>query len=395
MTGTWMQVMAQSWVVTTLTTSATILGLVNFAMGLPMVALSIYGGIMADRMDRRRILFATQIVQILLAVLVGWLVETGQIQIWQLVIVAFVLGVSGSFEMPAAAALVPELVPREHIAKAVTFDRAIFHGTRLIGPALGGYVISMWNTAAAFYLNAFSFMALIVALFSLPPPLANGNGKEGKGDNGMKEGWAHVKGDRPTVAMISVMAAVTVLVFPLMVVMLPLYARKELGLASEQLGFLMGASSVGSFTGALSLLALPRHRRCLLMVVASTVVGVAMIALSQAHSFATAGVALVFQSLGVSTIIGLANIIVQERAPSPIRGRVSAVASLSFFGLMPFASLGVNTVADKLGLRNALLCAAALFLATSLSVLFSSGRHLQGEEKKACPLDTSKAEDAN
>ena len=389
MTGTWMQVMTQSWVMTTLTTSAAMLGLVNFAMGLPMVALTMVGGIVADRYDRRRILFVTQIVQIILAVLVGWLVEQGRIQIWQLVVVSFLLGVSGSFEMPAASALVPELVDKEHIAKAVAFDRAIFHGTRLVGPALAGYVIGWWSTAAAFYLNAFSFMALILALFSLPVRRGGLGDAERRRGNGLKEGLAYVRSDQPTVAMIAIMAAVTVFVFPVMVVMLPLYARQELLLGPDYLGWLMGVSSIGSFTGVLSLLAFPREKRCWLMLGATLAVGIAMATLSQAHSFLAAAVALVFQSLGVSTMIGLANVIVQERAPSPLRGRVSAITGLSFFGLMPFASLGVTAVADAIGMRSALLTAAGLFLGTSLTVLATFRRHLRTETRSdgnACPL---------
>src|SRR5260221_7340220 len=110
MTGTWMQLMAQSWVMTTLTSSAVMLGMVNFATGVPMIALSMIGGSFADRADKRNILLVTQVVQILLAVLVGWLVATGRIEIWHVLAVAALLGISNSFEMPAAAALVPELV---------------------------------------------------------------------------------------------------------------------------------------------------------------------------------------------------------------------------------------------------------------------------------------------
>src|SRR5882724_11922997 len=169
MTGTWMQAMAQSWVMTTLTDRASMLGMVNFAAGLPMIALSMVGGSFADRYDKRNILLLTQIVQILLAALVGWLVATGRIQVWQILAVAVLLGVATSFEMPAAAALVPELVGKEEIATAIAIDRSVFHGTRLIGPALAGYVVGIWGPAWAFFANAFSFLALMAALFTIRP----------------------------------------------------------------------------------------------------------------------------------------------------------------------------------------------------------------------------------
>ena len=138
MLGTWMQQMALGWVLTALTTSAFILGLVNLASGLPMLALTMWGGVIADRFDKRIILFISQIVQALLAATIGWLVATNQVTVLHIVIAGFCLGVSTAFEMPAASALVPELVPRERLSAAIAVDRSIFHATRLAGPALGG-----------------------------------------------------------------------------------------------------------------------------------------------------------------------------------------------------------------------------------------------------------------
>ena len=370
MTGTWMQVMAQSWVMTSLTTSAMMLGLVNFAAGVPMIALSMAGGVLADRQDRRLILFLTQVVQIGLALLLGGLVATGRIQIWHVISVAFVLGISNSFEMPAASALVPELVAPAHVATAIAVDRSVFHGTRLIGPALAGVVIGLWGEASAFYLNALSFVALILALATLHPRPAGTAEEEAQRRTGMKEGIAYVRSDAPTLGMLALMAATTVFVFPVMVVMLPLYARHILHLGPDKLGLLMGISSIGSFAGSISLLALPKAHRRAFMLAAVLGVTLALLSLSQAERFAVAAGSLVLLSLGVSTLIGLANTIVQERAPNPLRGRVSAIAGLSFFGLMPFASLGLTSLADGVGLRAALLAGAGAYIITTLVVLW-------------------------
>jgi MFS family permease len=167
-TGTWMQVMAQGWVMSTLTNKAIMLGLVNLAAGLPTLALTMIGGSAADRFDKRKILIATQIAQIAFAIGLGWLVFTGRIQIWHVMFFAALLGVSIAFEMPAISALVPELVKREQIASAVALDRSVFHGSRLIGPSLAGLFVGWWGAASAFFANAFSFLALIIALISLP-----------------------------------------------------------------------------------------------------------------------------------------------------------------------------------------------------------------------------------
>src|ERR1700693_3353510 len=142
-TGTWMQVMAQGWVMSTLTNKAIILGLVNLAAGLPTLALTMIGGSAADRFDKRKILIATPIAQIAFALALGWLVFIGQIQIWHVMFFAALLGVSIAFEMPAISALVPELVKREQIASAVALDRSVFHGSRAPGPLPGGFFVGV------------------------------------------------------------------------------------------------------------------------------------------------------------------------------------------------------------------------------------------------------------
>src|SRR5438046_6970482 len=166
--GTWMQMMAQSWVMSGLTNKAILLGLVNFAAGLPALALAPTAGSLADRWDKRKILVATQIAQIILAIALGSLILSGRIQIWHIIFFALLLGIAFSYEMPALSALVPELVKRDEIGAAVALDRSVFHGSRLIGPSLAGFFIGWWGAASAFFPNAFSSVAFIVALSSLP-----------------------------------------------------------------------------------------------------------------------------------------------------------------------------------------------------------------------------------
>src|SRR4029453_4467003 len=139
--GTWMQMMAQSWVMSGLTNKGILLGLVNFAAGLPALALAPIAGSLADRWDKRKILVAAQIAQIIFAVALGFLVMSGRIQIWHIIFFAFLLGIAFSYEMPAISALVPELVKRDEIGAAVALDRSFFHGSRLIGPSLAGFLV--------------------------------------------------------------------------------------------------------------------------------------------------------------------------------------------------------------------------------------------------------------
>jgi MFS family permease len=376
MTGTWMQVMAQSWVMAGLTDRAFLLGLVNLAGGLPMVALTMVGGVVADRHDKRYILVLTQVVQIVLALGLGLLIGAGQIQVWHVVVMAAVLGVSNSFEMPAAASLVPELVQKDQVARAIAIDRSVFHGTRLIGPALAGYVVGVWGPALAFYCNAVSFLALIAALLTLHPRPRSSDSEEAQRRGRMSEGWAFVRADSPSMAMIGLMATTTVFVFPVMMVMLPLYVKNVLQLGPDRMGVLMGAAASGSLAGAIGLLAVAKRRRWYVLLGACLGTSLALTLLSRTRQFEWAALGFAMLSLGVSSLVGLANTIVQERAPSPLRGRISAVVGLSFFGLMPFAGLGIPSLADWLGISTALGISAGIYGAITLIILTRLARVL-------------------
>jgi MFS family permease len=368
-TGTWMQVMAQGYVMSTLTNKAIMLGMANLAAGLPMLLLTMVGGSAADRFDKRKILLATQYVQIGLAISIGLLIMSGKLQIWHILAFAVALGISNSFEMPTLNALVPELVTRDEIQSAIAVDRAVFHGSRVVGPSLAGIFISVWGAASAFFINAVSFVALIIALLMIPPRPRGTAEEEKKRASGIKDGFRYVAKDKPSLAMIGLIAATTVFIFPIITVMMPLYVRLVLGLGADQLGFLMGASAVGSVVGAIFLISIPRNKRVPIMMLNVGIVAVAIFSLSRAPSFYLATALLIFNSLGLAMNFGLANTIVQERAPDYLRGRVSAVFMLSFVGLMPVAGLGITGLSDLIGMRTALAIAAGCYAVVALVVL--------------------------
>jgi MFS family permease len=375
-TGTWMQLMAQGWIMSGLTNKAVMLGLVNFASGLPMIFLTMIGGAIADRGDKRKILIATQVVQIVLALVLGTLIYTKQIQIWHIIAVAGVAGISFAFEMPALSALVPELVKHEEIASAVALDRAVFHSSRLLGPSIAGVIVAAWGTATAFFSNAFSFFAFIIALISLPARPIESPEEEAKRASGIKDGFRYVRADRPSLAMVGMIAVMTICIFPTVSVMMPLYVRDVLGLGPDKLGYLMAGAGLGSIFGAIILIMIPRHHRAGSMAASTVAVSVAVLGLSLVKGFGLAFPALLVTSLGLSLIFGLSNTIVQERAPGHLRGRVSAVMGLSFFGLMPLAGLGVTSLADAIGMRTALAASAVFYGIGSLAILAWIGQQL-------------------
>ena len=375
-TGTWMQVMAQGWVVSTLTNKAIVLGMVNFAAGLPTLALTMIGGSAADRYDKRKILIATQIVQIALAIILGWLIMAGRIHIWHVIVLAALLGVAIAFEMPAISALVPELVKRDQIAAAVAMDRSVFHGSRLVGPSLAGLFVGWWGAASAFFANAFSFLALIVALLSLPKRPIGTKEEEEQRRSGIMDGFRYVASERTVLAMIALIALTTVFVFPVISVMLPLYVRNVLLLGPREMGWLMATSGTGAFFGSLGLLSVARERRLKFMSGNVLAVAAGVFFMSRSHSFALTACSMGVLAIALSMNFGLANTIVQEHAPAHLRGRVSAVFGLSFFGLMPIAGLIVTGFSDLVGMRTALAVASIIYGIGAFSILTVAGRHV-------------------
>jgi MFS family permease len=381
MLGTWMQQFAQGWVVAGLTSNAITLGLVNFASGVPMLLLTMYGGVMADRFDKRRIMLIALAVQAVLAVAVGLLVGGNRLEVWHIVVAGMALGTVVAFEMPAAAALVPELVEREELRAAISVDRSVFHATRLAGPALGGVLIGRLGMESAFYANALSYAALAAALIYIRPRQIEKPPNEDGQRAGMKEGLAYVRRDRPTFSVIVLLATITLFVSPFFMILMPLYSQKVLHVGPEQHGWLMASSGVGAFTGSLLLFAIPTARRRGFMFAGIATIALAMGGLAAAQNLVAAIAAMIVLTLGTSTLYGLANTIVQERAPDYIRGRVSAIAGMSFLGVLPFSGLVVSQFSDFVGMRTAMGTAAVCFGVIAGSLFFNSREAMRGEVK--------------
>jgi MFS family permease len=385
-TGTWMQNTAQAWVMSTLTNKAILLGVANLAFGLPSLALTMIGGSLADRFDKRKILIATQIAQIVFALCLGWLILAGRIEIWHIIVFAALLGTAFAFEMPALNALVPELVRRDEIGAAVAMDRSVFHGSRLVGSALGGLSIGWRGAASAFFINAFSFLALIVALISLPPRPTGTAEEEEQRRSGIMDGFRYVWKDRIMLSLIVFIALNTIFIFPIISpVMLPLYVRNILHLGPGSLGALMAVSGTGAFLGSIGLLTIAREKRLKFMSGNVVAVALGVFWMSRSHSFWVTACAMGVLAIAISMNFGLANTIAQERAPDVLRGRISAVIALSFFGLMPIAGLIIPGISDLIGMRTALVVASVIFGIAALWILSVAGRHVCDEPISRTP----------
>ncbi len=395
MTGTWMQGMALGWVMTEVVIKDKLKeyeGLLqaapHLASGLVMLLLFRLGGAYADRHDKRFILQVCQVAQIGFALAIGQLIAHDALHTWHLIVAAALLGISSSFEMPAAAAIVPELVAKENVAKAISVDRAVFHATRLVGPAAAGYLVGRYGAEWAFYLNAASFIALMIALATLPRRPQGTVEEEQKRQGGAGEGFRHVRQDKPSLAMVALLATNTLFVFPVIIVLLPLYVKNDLFAATsqqatpEQMGLLMLCSGAGSVCGSLLIMALRPSLRRIAILTGMVLACGALVSLSQANGLVWAGISLVCLAVGVSTLVGLANTIVQERSPAELRGRVSAVAGLSFFGFLPFAAIIMGWMTDLFQLRNVLLGSSICYAVIGFLVMLTVGSKVTGEQEQ-------------
>jgi len=358
--GTWMQGFAQGWVVADMTTSAIALGLVNFASSIPTLLLMPLGGVAADRMDRRQILIYCQWMMLVLAVVMGALVARGELQLWHIYVVALLLGAVTAYDLPAYQSFYPQLVEREDLPQAISLNQATFHGSRIIGPALAAAVVAAWGTASAFFANAASFLAVIASLLLIrrrAPAASTGASTSGM----MAEGFRYVR-ERPDLqSLLGVTALTTLFIFPNVAVLSPYYVKHVLRLNAGALGTLMSISGAGALLGAAMLLSVARERRVLHIVVSVVTVVLTTSAMAWAQGFWVAVAAFAIQSIAIAHSLGLVSIILQERVPDELRGRVMSLYSLTFTGIMPFGSLLIPRVVDWIGMRVELQIAAVLY----------------------------------
>ena len=367
--GTWMQAFAQGWVVTGLTTSAFALGLVNFCSSIPTLVLMPFGGVTADRVERRRILVWTQLAMLILAALMGVLVALHRLQIWHVYVIALLLGVATAYDMPAYQAFYPQLVEREDLPQAISLNQATFHGARIIGPAAASVVVALWGTAAAFFANAASFVAVIISLgFVRPrPPGTTGHASAW---SMMREGIQYVR-DRPNVqSLLGLTGITTLFVFPNMAVLMPFYALHVLHVGAGGLGLMMSTSGAGALVGSVLLLTVPAERRVGRIAMAAATILVTLSVLAWSRHLWLSAAAIACQSLAISTSLGLASIIVQEMVPDALRGRVMSLYSLMFMGVMPFSALLITKLADWLGMRHELQLSALLYANGALLLMW-------------------------
>lgn len=374
LTGTWMQSIGQAWLVLELTHSAWLLGVVGALQFLPVMLLSLFGGVLADRLPKRKVLLFTQSSAMLQATILWILVATGHVQIWEVLVLASLLGLTNSIDMPTRQAFVAEMVGREDLPNAIALNSSLFNMARVVGPGLGGIIIALLGVAPLFFFNAISFIAVIVglALIKMNDLYAQAKRSTAKGEapkqstfQSLREGLAYVV-HTPSVLLVIVVIGVISLFGINFNVVLPLFATDVLHVGAVGFGFISATFGLGSLLSALWLAWgnwKPSIQHLLAGAFAFCILEI-FFALSHLYLLSLVLIAGVgFAQIAFSAT---SNTTLQTVTPDYLRGRVMSVYMVVFAGSVPLGNLFTGGLAHLFGAPIALLIGAGLSLIAAI-----------------------------
>jgi MFS family permease len=347
--GTWMQSVAQSWLVYRLTGSSLLLGLVGFSSQIPVFLLAPIGGVVADRYTRHRIVIATQSTAMVLAFILSALTLLGHIRVWEIMVLSSCLGVANAFDIPARQAFIVDMVESHDLINAIALNSSMVNGARVIGPAIAGVTVAAVGEGWCFLGNAVSYIAVIIGLLLMHVPARERGRVSASGLESIKQGFRWVGQTAPIRALLLLLGLVSVTGMPYAVLM-PIFADKILNGGARGLGMLMGASGVGALVGTLTLAA-KREVRGLgrWITFASMGFGASMILFASSRSYPLSVVLLMPVGFSMMLQMSSSNTLIQTMVPDELRGRVMAVYSMMFMGMAPFGALVAGAVANHIG----------------------------------------------
>jgi len=364
LSGTWMQSVAQGWLVYSLTKSPFYLGLVAAANSLPILLFTLIGGVVADRFPKRNLLLITQALSIIPAVLLGTLTSMGIATVWHVALLAFFLGTINAIDIPTRQSFLAEMVGKGHIVNAIALNSAAFNGARIIGPMIAGLTISYLGIPACFFLNAVSFVAVIVALSRIRIKGEIKVGPEGVLKDFMK-GIAFMKGSREIIHVMLLITVFSLVGLPY-ISLLPVFAAEVFHTGAKGFGFLVGASGLGALTAALSIaLKGDIKDKTRFMSYSGLCFSIALFIFSLSNIFIVSLLVIMFGGWGMVSYLAAANSYIQVSVPDELRGRVMSVYSFVFLGTVPIGNAIMGFIADKAGTTNAVTGAGIICIIAS------------------------------
>jgi MFS family permease len=352
LSGTWMQFVAQSWLVYRLTGSAILLGVVGFSLQIPVFLLSPFGGTVADRHDRRLILVATQTTAMLLALTLAALTLTNVVRVWHLPLLAALLGVVNAFDVPARQAFVMDMVGKDDLINAVALNSSMFNSARIIGPAIAGVLVATIGEGWCFFANGVSYLAVIAGLLLMRLPARKRERTFETALSGIAEGFTYAWRTETVRALLLLLGLVSIMGMPFAVLM-PIFAGEVLHGGPRALGLLMGASGCGALAGALILAARRGvHGLEWWVALSSACFGAFLVLFSLSRSFWLSAALLFPAGFFMIGQMASSNTLIQTITPDGLRGRVMSVYSMMFLGMAPFGALLAGAISHRLGAPN-------------------------------------------
>ncbi|HWF91119.1 MAG TPA: MFS transporter [Terriglobales bacterium] len=347
--GTWMQTIAESWLVYRLTGSSLLLGAVGFSSQIPVFLVAPLGGIVADRYNRQRVVIGTQVCSMVLAGIYAALTLSGRIKIWEIFVLAALLGIVNAFDIPGRQAFLMDMVGREDLMNAIALNSSMFNGARIIGPAIAGILVAKIGEGWCFFANSVSYIAVIAGLLMMQITRAAPRATDASPLAHIMEGFRFVRGTAPIRVILLLLGLVSFVAMPY-VVLMPIFADRVLHSGARGLGILMGATGVGALLGALTLASRSGVRGLGRWVAYSCGgFGVFLVLFSFSHTFWLSTALLVPVGFCMMFQMSSSNTLIQAMSPDELRGRVMAVYSMMFMGMAPFGTLLAGALADRLG----------------------------------------------
>ena len=362
--GTWMQGLAQSWLVLQLTGSGALLGLTTGLQFLPMLLAGPFAGVLADRVDKRKLLIVTQSIAGALAIGLGVLTASGAIQLWMVLVFAFLFGCVVAVDNPARQSFLLEMVGPEDLPNAVTLNSVVVNAARAVGPAIGGLLIAGVGIASCFFFNGVSYLAVIGALIAMRPADLHLAKRAGRGPKQLREGLAYVWGNAELRIPLLVMAAIGTLTYNFHIT-LPLLAKFTFGGGPLAYGILSGVMGVGAVAGGLAS-ARRVDASVASLLTSAWVFGALMLLVAVAPTLPLAMAALLLVGAASIRFMATANAALQLGSRPEMRGRVMALWGVAFLGSTPIGSPIVGWIGESFGARTALVVGAVAAIVASL-----------------------------
>ncbi len=360
-TGTWMQLVAQSWLVLEITDSGTAVGVLFALQFLPMLVLAPYAGVVADRMDKRKLLMRVQVLAVVAAGAMGAITAAGKASVPVVYSLVFALGLAQSFDNPVRQSFITEMVGVERATNAVSLNTVMINSTRILGPALAGVMVARFGAASCFLLNALSYLAAWFAYYSMRPEELDRSRPVARRRGQLREALGYIARSPDLAIPLLMMAVVGTLAFNFQVI-IPVLVKEKFGRGPESLGALVAIAGVGSMLGGLAVASLRRPRRRHL-VAGSALFGVFLAAFALAPGFGAAGLASPLLGAGAAVFLAVTNSMLQVSARPEMRGRVLALFSAAFLGSTPLGGPIVGWLSERFGPTIAFLvgsCSALL-----------------------------------